>query len=46
MRVRGEKVNGEQGYTGPFTKDVEFETCSDVAHGHCPKTVKFAQPPN
>jgi hypothetical protein len=40
------KVDGEQGYAGPFTKDVEYETCSAVmpAGSACTKTVEFIQP--
>lgn len=40
------KVNREQGYKGPFTKDVEYLTCSlvDPAGSECPTTVKFTQP--
>jgi hypothetical protein len=42
------KVDGEQGYKGPFTKDVEYETCSVIhpAGSGCAKTVEFSQPRN
>lgn len=40
------KVDGEQGYRGPFTKDVEYQTCSALAPtiSGCAKTVEFSQP--
>jgi hypothetical protein len=40
------KVNGEQGYKGPFTKDVEYQTCSAInpAGSGCTETVEFSQP--
>ena len=38
------KVDGEQGYKGPFTKDVEFQTCSAIEPAGCTKTVGFTQP--
>jgi hypothetical protein len=40
------KVDGEQGYAGPFTKDVEYQTCSAVmpAGSACAETVEFIQP--
>lgn len=43
---RPREVDGEQGYKGPFTKDVEYLTCSviDRASSRCPKTVNFTQP--
>jgi len=43
---RPRKVDGEQGYKGPFTKDVEYLTCSviDPVGSECPTTVKFTQP--
>ena len=43
---RPRKVNGEQGYRGPFTKDVEYQTCSaaEPAGSGCPRTVTFTQP--
>jgi hypothetical protein len=41
---RPEKVHGEQGYKGPFTKDVEYQTCSLLEPPSCTKTVKFTQP--
>ncbi|HEV3321616.1 MAG TPA: hypothetical protein VG147_05425 [Solirubrobacteraceae bacterium] len=43
---RPRKVDGEQGYKGPFTKDVEYRTCSAIvpAGSGCPKTVEFGQP--
>jgi len=43
---RPRNVDGEQGYGGPFTKDVVYETCSliDPAGSACPKTVEFTQP--
>jgi hypothetical protein len=42
------KVDGEQGYKGPFTKDVEYQTCSVIhpAGSGCAKTVEFSQPRN
>jgi len=40
---RPRKVNGVQGYKGPFTRDVEYVTCSVVAAG-CPGSVQFTQP--
>jgi hypothetical protein len=45
-RYRPRKVDGEQGYTGPFTKDVEYRTCSVIvsAGSGCTKTVEFSQP--
>ena len=33
---------GEKGYKGPFTKDVEFLTCSELPSG-CPGADKFIQ---
>ena len=43
---RPRKVNGEQGYKGPFTEDVEYQTCSVIEHSGsgCTKTVRFSQP--
>ncbi len=43
---RPRKVDGEQGYKGPFTEDVEYRTCSVVAPAGsgCTKTVEFSQP--
>jgi hypothetical protein len=43
---RPRKVDGEQGYKGPFTKDVAYQTCSVIAASGsgCTKTVKFTQP--
>jgi hypothetical protein len=43
---RPRKVNGEQGYKGPFTKDVEYQTCSAItpAGSGCTETVEFSQP--
>jgi hypothetical protein len=43
---RPRKVHGEQGYTGPFTKDVEYQTCSVIVSSGsgCTKTVEFTQP--
>jgi hypothetical protein len=43
---RPRKVDGEQGYKGPFTEDVEYLTCSliDPAGSACPKTFGFRQP--
>jgi len=43
---RPRKVNGEQGYKGPFAKDVEYRTCSAIvpAGSGCPKAVEFSQP--
>ena len=40
------KVDGEQGYKGPFTKDVEYRTCSAIAPAGsgCAETVEFSQP--
>jgi hypothetical protein len=40
------KVKGEQGYKGPFTKDVEYQTCSLIgsAGSGCTATVQFTQP--
>ncbi len=45
---RPRKVDGEQGYKGPFTKDVEYLTCSvvDPAGSRCPRTVELTQPPS
>lgn len=42
------KVDGEQGYKGPFTKDVEYQTCSVIhpSGSGCAKTVEFSQPRN
>jgi hypothetical protein len=34
---------GEKGYRGPFTKDVEFLTCSELPSG-CPAADEFVQP--
>jgi hypothetical protein len=43
---RPRKVHGEQGYKGPFTEDVEYQTCSaiDPPGSGCTKTDKFTQP--
>lgn len=43
---RPTKVNDEQGYKGPFTEDVEYETCAvvDPQSSKCPNTVEFTQP--
>lgn len=43
---RPREVDGEQGYKGPFTKDVEYQTCSAIAlaGSGCTKTVEFSQP--
>ncbi len=43
---RPRKVNGEQGYKGPFTRDVEYRTCSVImpAGSGCTSTVEFSQP--
>lgn len=43
---RPRKVDGEQGYKGPFTKDVQYDTCSlsDPATSACPKTVTVTLP--
>lgn len=43
---RPTKVNGEQGYKGPFTQDVAYETCAlvDPRGARCPSTVEFTQP--
>jgi hypothetical protein len=43
---RPRKVDGAQGYQGPFTKDVEYRTCSlgVPAGSGCPETVEFSQP--
>jgi hypothetical protein len=43
---RPEKVDGEQGYRGPFTEDVEYQTCSVIEPpgSGCAKTVEFTQP--
>jgi hypothetical protein len=43
---RPTKVNGEQGYKGPFTEDVAYETCAvvDPRSSKCPNTVEFTQP--
>jgi len=43
---RPQKVDGEQGYKGPFTKDVEYRTCSAIvpAGSGCAETVEFSQP--
>jgi hypothetical protein len=43
---RPRKVDGEQGYKGPFTKDVEYQTCSAIEPpgSGCTKTVEFIQP--
>src|ERR1700761_3393918 len=35
---RPRKVDGEQGYEGPFRKDVEYRTCSMAG---CTRTVQF-----
>jgi hypothetical protein len=39
-------VHGAAGYKGPFTEDVEYETCSvvDPSGSKCPATVEFTQP--
>jgi hypothetical protein len=44
---RPRKVDGEQGYKGPFTQDVEYQTCSAIepSSSGCTKTVEFTQPP-
>ena len=43
---RPRKVDGAQGYQGPFTEDVEYRTCSlgVPAGSGCPETVEFSQP--
>jgi hypothetical protein len=43
---RPRKVDGEQGYKGPFTRDVEYRTCSVImpAGSGCTNTVEFSQP--
>jgi hypothetical protein len=43
---RPRKVDGEQGYKGPFTEDVEYQTCSAIepAGSGCTKTFEFTQP--
>jgi hypothetical protein len=43
---RPRKVDGEQGYKGPFAEDVEYRTCSTSAPAGpgCPRTVAFTQP--
>jgi len=43
---RPRKVDGEQGYKGPFTRDVEYQTCSVIGPPGrgCTKTVQFNQP--
>jgi hypothetical protein len=43
---RPQKVKGAQGYRGPFTKDVEYQTCSltQGSGSSCPKAVGFTQP--
>jgi hypothetical protein len=42
---RPRTLDGSEGYKGPFTKDVEFDTCSlNEPGGRCPKTTEFAQP--
>jgi hypothetical protein len=43
---RPRKVDGEQGYRGPFTEDVEYQTCSVIEPPSpaCAKTVEFTQP--
>lgn len=43
---RPRKVDGEQGYKGPFTEDVEYQTCSviDPPGSGCSKTTEFTQP--
>jgi hypothetical protein len=41
------KLNGQQGYKGPFTKDVQYQTCSVIAKANgsgCTETVSFTQP--
>lgn len=43
---RPRKVDGAQGYKGPFTQDVEFQTCSAIEPSGCTRTVKFTQPPS
>ena len=42
---RPQKVKGEQGYKGPFTEDVEYQTCSVLPKGSgCATTAEFTQP--
>jgi|GEM_PF-4120455 hypothetical protein len=43
---RPREVDGERGYKGPFTMDVEYRTCSAIVHAGsgCAKTVEFSQP--
>ncbi len=43
---RPRKVDGEQGYEGPFTRDVEYRTCSvnEPPGLGCTKTVEFTEP--
>ena len=43
---RPQTVDGEQGYEGPLTEDIEYRTCSAMAPSGsgCTKAVKFTQP--
>jgi hypothetical protein len=43
---RPRRIDGEQGYEGPFTKDVVYQTCSvTMPEGSaCSETVEFSQP--
>jgi hypothetical protein len=43
---RPAKIHGVKAYKGPFTKAVEFDTCSLLGQQGCPKTVEFTQPPS
>jgi hypothetical protein len=36
--------HADHGYTGPFTKDVEWNTCRDVPAADCGTTAPFYQP--
>ena len=40
------RVDEQQGYKGPFTRDVEYRTCSTIvpADSGCTKAVEFSQP--
>jgi hypothetical protein len=41
---RPKKVQGEQGYAGPFTEDIEFEACSLTGGTGCGPSFEFLQP--
>jgi hypothetical protein len=41
---RPRKVDGEQGYRGPFTKDVQFQTCALIGRAGCTRSAEFTQP--